>query len=68
MVVVMLCGNVVEFPSSVLDTTRTLTATIALELGYAFADHRAALFGISLLLLSGVLCCRSAIQLLNSRE
>ncbi len=53
MAVLMVCGNVVKLPASLFDPVRTLTANIALEMGYALADHRAALFvsGLCLLLM-----------------
>lgn len=53
MAVLMVCGNVVKLPTSAFDPVRTLTANIALEMGYALADHRAALFvsGLCLLLM-----------------
>jgi phosphate ABC transporter permease protein PstC len=44
MAVIMIAGNALKIPHSILDSVRTLTATIALELGYAAGDHRAALF------------------------
>ncbi|MBE0432367.1 ABC transporter permease subunit, partial [candidate division WOR-3 bacterium] len=44
MAVIMIAGNALKIPGSILDSVRTLTATIALELGYAAGDHRAALF------------------------
>jgi phosphate transport system permease protein len=44
MVVLMVCGNIVQLPSGLLDPVRALTANIALELPYAQGDHRAALF------------------------
>ena len=44
MAVIMIAGNALKIPGSVLDSVRTLTSTIALELGYAAGDHRAALF------------------------
>jgi len=52
MAVLMVCGNVVKVPGSFFDPVRTLTANIALEMGYALTDHRAALFvsGLCLLL------------------
>jgi phosphate transport system permease protein len=50
MAVLMVCGNVVEFPHSVFDPVRTLTANIALEMAYAMGDHRAALFVSGLVL------------------
>lgn len=51
MVVLMLCGNVVQFPSSLFDPTRTLTANIALEMPYAMGDHRSSLFVTGLMVL-----------------
>ncbi len=55
MVVVMVSGNVPGFPTSVFDPVRTLTANIALEMGYAMGDHRSALFASGLLLTGVVL-------------
>lgn len=50
MAVLMVTGNVVQLPHSVFDPLRTLAANIALEMAYAMADHRAALFVGSLAL------------------
>lgn len=44
MAVIMIAGNALKIPHSILGSVRTLTSTIALELGYAAGDHRAALF------------------------
>jgi phosphate ABC transporter permease protein PstC len=44
MAVIMIAGNALKIPGSIFDSVRTLTSTIALELGYAAGDHRAALF------------------------
>jgi phosphate ABC transporter permease protein PstC len=44
MAVIMIAGNALKIPHSILDSVRTLTSTLALELGYATGDHRAALF------------------------
>ena len=52
MAVLMVTGNIVQFPTSPLDSIRTLTANIALEMGYAAGDHRMALFVSALLLLA----------------
>lgn len=52
MAVLMVAGNVVQVPSSWFDPVRTLTANIALELGYALELHRSALFVGGLLLLA----------------
>lgn len=56
MVVLMVCGNVVQMPGSLLDPVRTLTANIALEMPYAMGAHRTSLFVAGLLVLSLVAC------------
>lgn len=57
MVVLMVCGNIVQVPTSVFEPIRALTANIALEMPYAMGDHRASLFvaGLLMLLLVSVL-------------
>jgi phosphate transport system permease protein len=50
MAVVMVTGNAVQLPHSPLDPVRTLTANLALEMGYAAGDHRAALFATGIVL------------------
>ncbi|OKH19797.1 phosphate ABC transporter permease subunit PstC [[Limnothrix rosea] IAM M-220] len=55
MAVLMVCGNVVNIPTSVFDPVRTLTANIALEMAYALDDHRAALFVSGLCLMAVVM-------------
>jgi len=54
MAILMVCGNVVQTPSSIFDPMRTLTANIALEMAYALGNHRAALF-VSGLVLMGMI-------------
>ena len=44
MAVIMVAGNALEVPHSLLDPVRTLTSNIALEMGYASGAHRQALF------------------------
>jgi phosphate transport system permease protein len=57
MAVLMLAGNVVELPDSLLSPGRTLTANIALEMGYASSAHRSVLFvsGLLLMMIVGIL-------------
>ncbi len=55
MAVVLVTGNVAAAPHSLLDPVRTLTANIALEMGYATGLHRSALFATGTLLLAAVL-------------
>lgn len=52
MVVLMVCGNVVQLPSSIMQPIRTLTANIALEMAYADGLQRSTLFISGLLLMS----------------
>jgi phosphate transport system permease protein len=57
MVVLMVCGNIVQLPAGLFEPVRALTANIALELPYALGDHRSALFlsGAAVLLLVAVM-------------
>ena len=50
MAVIMVAGNVLDAPHSLLDPVRTLTSNIALEMGYAAGDHRRALFATGVVL------------------
>jgi phosphate ABC transporter permease protein PstC len=50
MAVIMVAGNAVKIPHSALDSVRTLTANIALEMGYATGLHRQALFATGVVL------------------
>jgi phosphate ABC transporter permease protein PstC len=50
MAVIMIAGNSVNIPSSALDSVRTLTANIALEMSYATGMHRQALFATGVVL------------------
>ncbi len=50
MAVIMVAGNAVKMPESVLDSVRTLTANIALEMAYATGLHRQALFATGVVL------------------
>jgi phosphate transport system permease protein len=44
MAVLMVCGNVPQWPTSLFTPVRTLTANIALEMSYATGVHQTALF------------------------
>jgi phosphate ABC transporter permease protein PstC len=50
MAVIMVAGNTLDVPQSLLDPVRTLTSNIALEMGYAAGDHRKALFATGVVL------------------
>lgn len=68
MAVLMVCGNVVQLPDSVFDPMRTVTANIALEMGYAGAAHRSALFVTGLLLMLLIAVAIVVVQLLGKQE
>ena len=50
MATIMIAGNAVETPRSLLAPVRTLTSNIALEMGYAAGEHREALFATGVIL------------------
>jgi phosphate transport system permease protein len=50
MAVVMVTGNAVIVPGSILEPVRTMTSNIVLEMGYASGDHQAALFATGMVL------------------
>lgn len=65
MAVVLVCGNIPQIPRSLLDPIRPVTSTIALEMGYAGASHRALLFCAALVL---VLCTGLFVGWLSFRK
>jgi len=70
MVVLMVCGNIAQLPTSVFDPVRTLTATIGLEMAYAMDVHRAALFacGAAAMLVVGSLLLLRYLLIRESRH
>lgn len=50
MAVIMVAGNSVQIPDSILKPVRTLTANIALEMSYASGQHEQALFATAIVL------------------
>jgi phosphate transport system permease protein len=60
MAVIMVAGNAVKIPHSPLDSVRTLTANIALEMGYATGLHRQALFATGVILFLVIIILNSA--------
>jgi phosphate transport system permease protein len=50
MAMIMILGNAVKMPHSILDSARTLTTNIGIEMGYASGDHRQALFATGVVL------------------
>ena len=50
MAVILVAGNSVLIPESIMDPVRTLTANIAMEMGYATGIHQEALFATGMVL------------------
>lgn len=50
MAVIMVLGNAVAMPASILDPVRTLTTNIGIEMGYASGPHQQALFATGIVL------------------
>lgn len=59
MAVIMVAGNAVRIPHSALDSVRTLTANIAMEMGQATGMHRQALFATGVVLLCVIMVLNS---------
>ena len=62
MAVIMVLGNAVALPSSILDPARTLTTNIGIEMGYASGDHQQALFATGIVLLVIIMLLNSMAQ------
>ena len=68
MAVIMVAGNSVRVPQSALDSVRSLTANIALEMSYATGLHRQALFATGVILFVVIMILNSfAIVALRKR-
>ena len=62
MAVIMVLGNAVALPSSILDPARTLTTNIGIEMGYASGEHQQALFATGIVLLVIIMLLNSMAQ------
>jgi ABC-type phosphate transport system permease subunit len=60
MAVIMVAGNAVKIPHSALESVRSLTANIALEMSYATGLHRQALFATGVILFVVIIILNSA--------
>ena len=66
--VVMIAGNQVQIPGSILEGVRTLTTNIVMEMGYAADLHREALIATAVVLFVFVLIINLAFAALNARS
>ncbi|MCL2410512.1 MAG: phosphate ABC transporter permease subunit PstC [Treponema sp.] len=67
MAVILVAGNSPQLVINPLESARTLTATIALEMGYAAGRHSEMLFSIGVVLFSMILILNSIILCLRRR-
>ena len=68
MAVIMVTGNTVSMPDSILAPVRTLTGNIAIEMSYAADDHRQALFATGIVLFVIIMLINSAVILISKRK
>ncbi|MCL2773275.1 MAG: phosphate ABC transporter permease subunit PstC [Oscillospiraceae bacterium] len=68
MAVIMVLGNAVAIPTSILDPVRTLTTNIGIEMGYASGDHRQALFATGIVLFIIIMILNSAAQYIARKK
>ncbi len=68
MAMIMILGNAVKMPSSFLDSARTLTTNIGIEMGYATGDHRQALFATGVILFFIIMILNSSAIILSRRR
>jgi phosphate transport system permease protein len=62
MAVIMVLGNAVALPNSILDPARTLTTNIGIEMGYASGEHQQALFATGIVLFVMIMLLNSVAQ------
>jgi len=68
MAVIMVLGNAVAVPESILDPVRTLTTNIGIEMGYAADEHRQALFATGIVLFVIIMLLNSTAQYLTRKK
>ena len=68
MAMIMILGNAVKMPNSFLDSARTLTTNIGIEMGYASGDHRQALFATGVVLFFIIMVLNSLAMSLSRRR
>jgi len=68
MAVIMVLGNAVAIPASILDPVRTLTTNIGIEMGYASGEHREALFATGIVLFIIIMILNSVAQYIARKK
>ncbi len=65
MAIIMVMGNSPAMPEGILDSARTLTANIAIEMSYATGLHASALYATGIVLLVFIMTLNGALLYLN---
>jgi len=68
MAVIMVLGNAVAVPTSILDPVRTLTTNIGIEMGYAAGMHRQALFATGIVLFIIIMVLNASAQYITRKR
>ena len=68
MAVIMVAGNTIAIPGSLLEPVRTLTSNIALEMGYSTGEHRQALFATGVVLFVIIMILNSVALAVSRRR
>ena len=68
MAVIMVVGNAVALPESILDPVRTLTTNIGIEMGYASGEHQQALFATGIVLFVIIMVMNATAQYITRKK
>lgn len=68
MAVIMVVGNAVALPESILDPVRTLTTNIGIEMGYASGEHQQALFATGIVLFVIIMILNASAQFITRKK
>lgn len=68
MAVIMVLGNSVAIPESILDPVRTLTTNIGIEMGYASGEHQQALFATGIVLFVVIMILNASAQYITRKR
>ncbi|MGF1908736.1 phosphate ABC transporter permease subunit PstC [Vibrio kasasachensis] len=68
MAIIMVMGNAPAMPEGILDSARTLTANIAIEMSYASGIHANALYATGVVLLVFIMMLNAALLYLNRQK
>lgn len=68
MAIIMVMGNAPAMPEGILDSARTLTANIAIEMSYASGIHASALYATGVVLLAFIMILNAGLLYLNRQK